>query len=131
PWKTESIPHLFARIAVPEQEESPAPDRTGCNVMRLKHYSLRTQPATRDCGLYVSARLNCPVFWLPKPKNRTIRSRTYRLCGLFDVAPLQRTPFPPKTKRHKTFFTAKPMQSSPRQILLRTVHELGFHLCAK
>lgn len=33
------------------------------------------------------------------------------LRGFFDVAPLPRAPFPPKTMRHKTFFTAKPMQS--------------------
>ncbi|PYL76233.1 MAG: hypothetical protein DMF27_09585 [Verrucomicrobia bacterium] len=32
--------------------------------------------------------------------------------------------------RYKTFFSAKAMQSALRQILLRTVPQLGFHLCA-
>ena len=47
------------------------------------------------------------------------------LRGFFDVAPLLRAPFPPKTMRHKTFFTAKPMQSFRREPLLGSVPRLG------
>jgi hypothetical protein len=47
------------------------------------------------------------------------------LRGFFDAAPLPRAPFPPKTMRHKTFFTAEPMQSFRREPLLGSVPRLG------
>jgi hypothetical protein len=53
------------------------------------------------------------------------------LRGFSDVALLQQARFPSKTMRHKTFFTAKPMQSFLRQILLRTVPDLRFRFSAK
>jgi hypothetical protein len=82
-------------------------------------------PALRPCGLRPCRSL--PSGFIPAGDIL----RYARSCGLFDVAPLPRAPFPPKTIRHKTFFVAKPMQSFMRQILLQTLPPLGFHLCAK
>jgi hypothetical protein len=49
----------FARIPPPEQEGSSAPDRTVRNLVRFKHYSLRTEPAALDCGTFAPKAKPC------------------------------------------------------------------------